>query len=467
MAKVIYQAAVLAMLFAANVHGQNLLSNLFPSLPTLAPIILPTLTPPACVGTTSLTAGHCRAEDTCATLGGIVDGNCAPGFGICCTKALRCGASSLLNNTWFSNSNYPNLSSNSDLCTHSITKMHNVVQIRIEFHSFELPGPDAAGHCSSDSFTAEGANPDFRAPRLCGKNNGQHIILPVDQVQIGAAITLRFTLSGQSAAKWLIKAIQIEKHSVVRAPPGCLQYHYGPASGHISSFNFDNEQGVGLGSIQGLRYSICFREEANFCSIRFQPIYLRQRRNAGGSYSYPQSNYGVQPVHMYQQQHVQMAKNNRQAHVAPAKQSHYQYPTSYMRPSYGKPVVQEPYRPPYQSPFSPAGWSPVTNQSIYVEPLPPPSSPAENATELSTTGGTVDNTTEVSNTTQIVDLPPVLSTPHCLGEDSIYFPPSDILCPSTGGRDVFINISPLIVFVDNRGNERSRGWSFRYNHVAC
>ena len=66
--------------------------------------------------------------------------------------------------------------------------------------------------------------------------------------------------------------------SIFSAPPNCLQYHLGP-SGQIQSFNYDigpnlNSQSVidplnsqfGIGYLNSMDYTICFRKENGFCS---------------------------------------------------------------------------------------------------------------------------------------------------------------------------------------------------------
>lgn len=74
-----------------------------------------------------------------------------------------------------------------------------------------------------------------------------------------------------------------------------------------------------------------------------------------------------------------------------------------------------------------------------------------------------------TNTTEIADIPDVIDGPAnnvCEGSDSVYFPPADVLCPNQGTRPVTLNISPFIVFVDNRGIG-SNGFHFRYNYQPC
>jgi hypothetical protein len=49
------------------------------------------------------------------------------------------------------------------------------------------------------------------------------------------------------------------------ANPGCLQYFTG-VSGRVSSFNYNEATGLMLSEMD---YSICIRNERNFCGIQY------------------------------------------------------------------------------------------------------------------------------------------------------------------------------------------------------
>src|SRR5689334_5558238 len=100
------------------------------------------------------------------------------------------------------------------------------------------------------------------------------------------------------------------------APAGCLQYHSG-STGSIASFNYDLSKNVGNGNIDGLAYSSCFRGDANFCGIEFEPVTSeanRTRRHA--PYQAPTQYYSsyAKPAH----------------HISPV----YQYPVKYLQPQH-------------------------------------------------------------------------------------------------------------------------------------
>jgi hypothetical protein len=235
------------------------LQSLFPNF-TLPSLTLPTLAPLApviCNGPTTLRQGACRTEAQCQEIGGAPDGPCAiASLGVCCTNTYRCGETALTNNSYFSSADYPNVTTASSVCQFNIQKHPLAKQFRLELINFEIEGPNPAGQCQSSSFSVEGANRDFKSPQLCGINNGQHLIVPVDQSQSNS-VSLRLAL-GAAPAKWMIKVIQLEKDNPNVAPSGCLQYHSG-STGSIASFNYDLSKNVGNGNIDGLAYSSCFR----------------------------------------------------------------------------------------------------------------------------------------------------------------------------------------------------------------
>ena len=67
---------------------------------------------------------------------------------------------------------------------------------------------------------------------------------------------------------WDIKVTQFDstQHPSFVAPPGCLQWNYGPGPDRIQNFNFKDEDSYHLSS---QRYSICWRRERGKCSLCF------------------------------------------------------------------------------------------------------------------------------------------------------------------------------------------------------
>lgn len=64
---------------------------------------------------------------------------------------------------------------------------------------------------------------------------------------------------------WRIRITQIPCSSIWKADQGCLQYFTG-VNGRVRSFNFDTSTGRQLSNQD---YSICIRNERNFCNIQY------------------------------------------------------------------------------------------------------------------------------------------------------------------------------------------------------
>jgi len=196
----------------------------------------------------------------------------------------------------------------------------------------------------------------------------------------------------------------------VKAPTGCMSYRFGELSGRITSFNFDVASNTPLGNIAGLRYSVCFRKEVGYCGLRFQAAAGLSRIGRDANY-YQASN---------------PAPNQVLSHPG-SYHGAYIHPPQYAAPA--------PQQAPYAVPINPVAAA-VPAPVVPVLPL-----------EVTT-----------------VPPPKVL---NCDSQDIVYFPPSDILCDNSGFKDVTINISPLTIYVDNRGTTPSKGWSFDFSYLVC
>ena len=246
------------------------------SIPTLAPLF-PEGAP--CVSTLSARVGTCKKREECQASHGLPDGSCALSLGVCCTKPFTCGSLIMGNVSLISNPGYPAPSQASDACQFTITKMPTASQIRLDFEDFEIGGVDEEGKCSQDVFEVEGANPGFKIPKLCGMNRGQHLYIPVDKTGLLSQVKLRFVFSGTPADRlYKIRVTQLGLDHPVLAPAGCLQYFTG-RNGEVSSFNFEHNKRVGIKTIKGLNYGVCFRKENGFCSLKVEPVFTRSRRS--------------------------------------------------------------------------------------------------------------------------------------------------------------------------------------------
>ncbi|XP_026461329.1 uncharacterized protein LOC113363056 [Ctenocephalides felis] len=204
------------------------------------------------------------AAPDCALRGGTAAGPCAAGYGICCVFMATCGASVLQNGTYFVNPNHPNPTDSTGSCQITVPKLGpDVCQIRLDFETFSIAGPDPASHvCTADRFLVSGGTP---APVICGNSNGDHMYIDTG-VGPTNPVTLTVVTSGPSTPRtWKIKVTHIPCSTIYRADPGCLQYYTG-VSGKIKSFNYDPTNGRQLSNQD---YSLCVRSERNFCSIQY------------------------------------------------------------------------------------------------------------------------------------------------------------------------------------------------------
>ncbi|XP_054166036.1 uncharacterized protein LOC128963546 [Oppia nitens] len=191
------------------------------------------------------------------------------------------------NSTYFTNPGFPSSYNNTNTCTltiHRVPGVNKICQIRLDFMDFELIQPNE-GNCDKDQFIVSGHNLNSPAPTICGFNSGQHMYLDVDGVQ--GPLIMNVRTDGPGNRRWNILVSQIECTNPSRAPPNCLQYLMGP-TGVIMSFNYEVLQQTninvlntliptvstqlsdwnykGIGYMNDLHYSICFRKEQYFCT---------------------------------------------------------------------------------------------------------------------------------------------------------------------------------------------------------
>ena len=110
------------------------------------------LPPPTSRLTVTGSYGTCYAATECEALGGSSLGQCASGFGVCCTFSGGCGGTTSINNTYFSGSN-----SDSSPCQFSVCRVTSeVCQIRLNFDTFEISQPSTAVLPTSNTVTIPG-----------------------------------------------------------------------------------------------------------------------------------------------------------------------------------------------------------------------------------------------------------------------------------------------------------------------
>jgi len=218
-----------------------------------------------CTGSSSSASvpvyGTCYSTTECTSKGGTVDGNCAAGFGVCCTFLVStCGTTITNNCTYIQNPSYPSSYTTAGSCEYEVTPISSdICQLRLDFDKFDIT--DATDGTCTDSFDVTvGSSRDYQ--NLCGTLTDQHIYLETGRVTSNQKLT--FTIGTTSTvAQWRIKVNQIECHSLAKAPSDCYQYHTG-ASGVVKSLNY----GTPL-MITDMLYTVCVRREAGFCGIEW------------------------------------------------------------------------------------------------------------------------------------------------------------------------------------------------------
>merc|ERR1712241_366087 len=128
-----------------------------------------------CTGTTGDT-GTCQSTSECTTNSGKADGNCASGFGVCCTFSMSACASTITQNTsYITNPTYPTaMTATSDTtCAYTVTPLStDICQLRLDFVDFDL-GDAGTGACTDTLVVTSGSGRTY--PTLCGTLTGQHL----------------------------------------------------------------------------------------------------------------------------------------------------------------------------------------------------------------------------------------------------------------------------------------------------
>jgi len=202
--------------------------------------------------------GTCLTSTECNSASGTVDGNCASGFGVCCTWTLSsCSTTITQNRTYISNPSYPTTYSTSGSCAYTVTPIStDICQLRLDFDNFDIT-ETTAGVCT-DSFAAAG--PTSNNPNtVCGTLTTQHMY--VEQGRSSTASTLTFTIA--TGGTWKIKVTQIECSSLMRAPHDCDQYLTG-ITGNAISYNW-----YGAVQLQNTDFVTCIRREKGYCGMAY------------------------------------------------------------------------------------------------------------------------------------------------------------------------------------------------------
>ncbi|CAB4057884.1 unnamed protein product [Lepeophtheirus salmonis] len=224
-----------------------------------------------CTGSASKKHGICFTSDECTENGGSADGNCASGFGVCCTFTVStCGTTVSRNLTYVTNPSYPSSYTTTGTCTFTINRVNdNICQIRLDFDTLVLTEP-ATGECSSTNtdkltFTSPSGFVPPGTGGLCGDSlSGDHMYI---ETGLTGSVGMSFAIGSATGSRtWKIKVTQIECGTSWKAPEDCAQYFTG-ISGEFQSYN-----NVGDQTLQSQNYKYCIRQEAGMCGIQYTSV---------------------------------------------------------------------------------------------------------------------------------------------------------------------------------------------------
>ncbi|EDV50629.1 uncharacterized protein LOC6544783 [Drosophila erecta] len=207
--------------------------------------------------------GNCIPSKDCVLRNGIPAGPCGGGYGVCCIFLQTCGGVIRENSTYFVNPNHPDVYDGTGSCQVTVQKLHpDICQLRLDLDMFSIAPPEAANHlCNQDQLLISGGSP---TPTICGSSTGDHMYIDAGLGQSNP-IVLSVITSASFPRLWRIRVTQIHCGSISRADQGCLQY-YTAISGRVRSFNYNS---VGGRQLSNQDYSICIRNERNFCGIQY------------------------------------------------------------------------------------------------------------------------------------------------------------------------------------------------------
>merc|ERR1711981_124397 len=202
--------------------------------------------------------GTCFTSSECGSKSGTSDGNCAAGFGVCCTFTVStCGTSVTRNRTYIENPSYPTTYTTTGSCSYTVTPVNSeICQLRLDFDNLSISYGSSTGLCT-DSFAMTG--PSGQNPlNICGVLTNQHIY--IENARSTSTTTLAFTIA--SGGTWKIKVSQIECSNLARGVPDCDQYMTG-ISGAIWSYNWPYIQ------LRNKDFTFCIRREFGYCGIQY------------------------------------------------------------------------------------------------------------------------------------------------------------------------------------------------------
>lgn len=233
--------------------------------------------------------GTCYTAEECSSKGGVTEGTCASGFGVCCIISLSCGGTTSENTTYIIQGS--TTSAPASPCVYKICPCNSdICRIRYDMTTMVLANPVvgtasesvtaagayhqknyAYGDCATDTLTI--ASPgSIGSPVVCGVNTDQHMIIDSNGLDC-QTVTVAIGGSSTTTRKWDITATQYTcGQEDMGGPPGCLQYYTGD-TGLVKSFAYPTTNTAGAAQsissthLQNQNYQVCVRRSSSMCYI--------------------------------------------------------------------------------------------------------------------------------------------------------------------------------------------------------
>jgi len=208
--------------------------------------------------------GTCYSSTQCSDMGGVKDGSCGAGFGVCCKFIISATSTTSVtrNCTYIQNKGYPTaVTTVSKSIAYNIKPIgHNICHIRFDFQAMNIAITASTGVCD-DTFTIK--SPTSKSPpSVCGNNKGYHMYAEVGKMTTNVVATMT-TKTTSFSRTWNIKVSQIECDNPNKPPTDCMQY-FTKGSGTLESFNFNG----GL-MVASMDYTVCFKMQSGTCGVRY------------------------------------------------------------------------------------------------------------------------------------------------------------------------------------------------------
>jgi hypothetical protein len=259
-------SALLALGEALNIDKSNVLTSPPKGSsrnPRLFFGLFADVTPYACTGFESGSAGTCRTTDECEALGNIHDGVCYQQFSACCINEVSECGSTMYQDKGTIKTPGPGIETRNTFdgpgtCSYTVSKEEGFCQLQIEFVDVVLAEP-VMGECGNDTLMITGdACP--ATPTLCGHLTGDPTMI-INMVSV-SSVDITFVIATDTSS-WNLKVTQIPCASADLAPPGCLTYGT-ETSGTFKSYNY---QAGGGQMINGQSYAHCIKYQPGFGDV--------------------------------------------------------------------------------------------------------------------------------------------------------------------------------------------------------